>query len=46
MKALEDVCVQKKCFYWNTTQISSSTVIELEKMVLDVQPKVEREKEK
>lgn len=46
MKSVEEVCLEKDFYRWCNSQISSSTVIELEKMVLDVQSKVEKEKEK
>ncbi len=43
MKTLEELCAEKECFIWNNIQVSSSTVIALEKMVSDVQQKVEKE---
>ena len=46
MKSVEEVCLEKDFYRWCSNQISSSTVISLEKMVSDVQPKVEKEIEK
>ena len=46
MQILEEVCLEKAFYRWCNTKISSSTIIALEKKVLDVKEKVEKEKEK
>lgn len=46
MQSLKEVCLEKDFYRWCNSKISSSTVIALEKMLLDVQSKVEKEKEK